>query len=108
MEAQRPGACYAVLALHKAIDVKQGCKIVFLYQSLFVCLFVCFCRYYGRKILHIMYDHPEFDKNVTKHVPSNLQKSVRDTVEHLKTKVRFVTQYRVLPRLYCVTKSYRL
>lgn len=47
----------------------------------------CFCRYYGRKIFHIIYDHPEFDKLVSKHVPSNLQKNVRDTVENLRTKV---------------------
>ena len=39
-----------------------------------------------------MYDHPEFDKNVTKYVPSNLQKNVRDTVENLRTKVTFVIQ----------------
>ncbi|KAL9952340.1 hypothetical protein ACROYT_G039583 [Oculina patagonica] len=43
-------------------------------------------RYYGRKILHIVYDHPEFDKLVSKHVPSNLLKDVRDTVENLRTK----------------------
>ncbi|KAJ7379834.1 hypothetical protein OS493_012583 [Desmophyllum pertusum] len=43
-------------------------------------------RYYGRKILHIVHDHPEFDKQVSKHVPSNLQKNVRDTVENLRTK----------------------
>lgn len=43
-------------------------------------------RYYGRKILYSIYDHPEFDKLVSKHVPSNLQKSVRDTVDNLRTK----------------------
>lgn len=50
-------------------------------------ILICFCRYYGRKILHIVHDHPEFDKQVSKHVPSNLQKNVRDTVENLRTKV---------------------
>ena len=48
---------------------------------------VYFRRYYGRKILHIVYDHSEFEKLVSKHVPSNLQKNVRDTVENLRTKV---------------------
>ncbi|RMX50084.1 hypothetical protein pdam_00002933 [Pocillopora damicornis] len=43
-------------------------------------------RYYGRKILSSICDHPEFDKHVSKHVPSNLQKSVRDTVDNLRTK----------------------
>lgn len=57
-----------------------------------VAAFCSIFRYYGRKILHIMYDHPEFDKNVTKYVPSNLQKNVRDTVENLRTKVTFVIQ----------------
>lgn len=61
-----------------------------------------FCRYYGRKILHIMYDHPEFDKNVTKHVPSNLQKNVRDTVENLRIKVQLVNQCFCFEK-YCVT-----
>lgn len=55
--------------------------------SILIFAHICFGRYYGRKILHIVYDHPEFDKLVSKHVPSNLQKNVRDTVENLRTKV---------------------
>lgn len=51
-------------------------------------LFIPLSRYYGRKILSSICDHPEFDKHVSKHVPSNLQKSVRDTVDNLRTKVR--------------------
>ena len=49
-----------------------------------------------------MYDHPEFDKNVTKHVPSNLQKNVRDTVENLRIKVQLVNQCFCFEK-YCVT-----
>lgn len=43
-------------------------------------------RYYGRKILCIIYEHPEFEKSVSKYVPPNLQKNVHDTVDNLKTK----------------------
>lgn len=38
-------------------------------------------------MLHIMYEHPEFERNVTKYVPDNLQKNVRDTVDNLRNKV---------------------
>ena len=72
---------------------------------------LCFrtCRYYGRKILHIVYDHPEFEKLVSKHVPSNLQKNVRDTVENLRTKVNSRDTFSItchavfLFCFYCVT-----
>ncbi|XP_074631934.1 TOG array regulator of axonemal microtubules protein 1-like isoform X2 [Acropora palmata] len=47
-------------------------------------------RYYGRKMLHIMYEHPEFERNVTKYVPDNLQKNVRDTVDNLRNKFKGV------------------
>lgn len=72
---------------------------------IFVC--ICFRRYYGRKILHIVYDHPEFEKLVSKHVPSSLQKNVRDTVENLRTKVsnRYTITFACHAGLlfYCVT-----
>ena len=51
------------------------------------CVTSLFLRYYGRKILYTVCDHHEFDKLVSKHLPDNLQKTVRDTVENLRTKV---------------------
>ena len=49
------------------------------------------CRYYGRKILYILLDHPEFDKLLSKFATTNLQK-LREIVENLKTKVKMLFQ----------------
>ena len=76
MEGQRPGTLELKIHFFLKLTV-----------SILIFAPICFRRYYGRKILHIVYDHPEFEKLVSKHVPSNLQKNVRDTVENLRTKV---------------------
>ncbi len=83
-EGQRPGTLVRKIVIH----VRTVNILIF--------ALIWFCRYYGRKILHIVYDHPEFDKLVSKHVPSNLLKDVRDTVENLRTKVG--SNYFVLSR----------
>ncbi|KAI8785321.1 TOG array regulator of axonemal microtubules protein 1 [Biomphalaria glabrata] len=43
-------------------------------------------RYYGRKILHMLMSHPEFEKMLSKHLPGNLLRNVQDVVDNLKQK----------------------
>uniref|UniRef100_A0A2C9KUR5 TOG domain-containing protein n=1 Tax=Biomphalaria glabrata TaxID=6526 RepID=A0A2C9KUR5_BIOGL len=42
--------------------------------------------YYGRKILHMLMSHPEFEKMLSKHLPGNLLRNVQDVVDNLKQK----------------------
>lgn len=51
-------------------------------------------------MLHIMYEHPEFERNVTKYVPDNLQKNVRDTVDNLRNKVSTIHHQHKTPYTY--------
>ncbi|XP_041353393.1 TOG array regulator of axonemal microtubules protein 1-like isoform X2 [Gigantopelta aegis] len=43
-------------------------------------------RYYGRKMLSLLMRHPDFDKMLTKHLPSNTLRHVQDVVENLRQK----------------------
>ncbi|XP_052767283.1 TOG array regulator of axonemal microtubules protein 1-like isoform X3 [Mya arenaria] len=43
-------------------------------------------RWYGRKMLHILMTHQDFDKMLVKHLPANTLRSVKDIVETLKVK----------------------
>ncbi|KAL3873542.1 hypothetical protein ACJMK2_036642 [Sinanodonta woodiana] len=43
-------------------------------------------RYNGRKMLFLLMNHPDFDKMIDKHLPSNTVRNVREIVENLKVK----------------------
>lgn len=43
-------------------------------------------RFYGRKMLHMLMTHQDFDKMLAKHLPSNTLRSVKEVVEQLKIK----------------------
>ncbi|KAL4238308.1 hypothetical protein ACF0H5_003020 [Mactra antiquata] len=43
-------------------------------------------RWYGRKMLHLLMTHQDFDKMLSKHLPANTLRNVKDLVESLKVK----------------------
>ncbi|KAK3093087.1 hypothetical protein FSP39_010926 [Pinctada imbricata] len=43
-------------------------------------------RYNGRKILSLLMSHPDFDKMLSKHLPANTLRNIKDIVENLKAK----------------------
>ena len=48
------------------------------------------CRYNGRQILYLLMTHQDFDKMLSKHLPANTLRNIRDIVETLKVKVRYI------------------
>lgn len=53
---------------------------------------IFFGRYNGRKILYILMAHQDFDKMLSKHLPSNTLRNIQEIVEGLKTKVYLTLQ----------------
>ncbi|CAI9549045.1 unnamed protein product [Staurois parvus] len=43
-------------------------------------------RFYGRKMLHYLMSHPDFDKMIHKYVPSKDLPSLRDLIKHIQVK----------------------